>query len=618
MSGYQLPPEDRLIDLRAALKPGITRFLLSPLVPLVERLLCIDKVNLQHAKVRTDEGSENFFRQALKLVDGRYEVDREDLERIPKSGTVVVVCNHPLGGLDGIIMGCLLEAVRPDWKILANSLLCRMRGIGSYTIAVDPFGGPEAAQSNLKGLRDCFKWLREGRLLAVWPSGTVSHYIHSKHRITDPKWAENLAPIVRRSGAKVVPVYFEGRNSRLFYVLGALHPRVRTALLARELFQKRRHPIRVQVGHPISAAHIARFRNDRDLMDFLRLRTYILENRNMAERTTFRFRLKRKPGREEAIAPPVAPVSLRDELAALPADRLLVEHGVYRVYCARCDEIPMTLLEIARLREITFRAVGEGTGMSHDLDEFDQDYLHLFLWNEEESEICGAYRLGPTDEILGAKGLKGLYTTTLFRYKPGVIESLSPGLEMGRSFVVEKYQRKHASLGLIWRGIGAFLVRYPRYRTLFGPVSISNEYRNLSKNLMVMYLKQNSLDPLLAHQVQARKPPRSQYFGKLDKDSFNSAVRDIEDVSALISEIEDKEKGVPVLLRQYLKLNATVLSFNVDPDFNDCIDGLIMVDLLRTDEKVLRRYMGAEGVESFYAYHEVRAGERGAVDGRKV
>jgi hypothetical protein len=209
------------------------------------------------------------------------------------------------------------------------------------------------------------------------------------------------------------------------------------------------------------------------------------------------------------------------------------------------------------------------------------------------------------------RGKGGLYTTTLFRFKPGVIASLDPAIELGRSFVVEKYQRKPVSLGLLWKGIGQFIVRRPKYCTLFGPVSISKEYQSLSKNLMVAYLKEHTLDPVLASKVKARNPARSRNFGSLDRSSFCRSVRDIEDVSALISEIEREERGVPVLLRQYLKLNATMLSFNVDPAFNDSLDGLVLVDLRRTPVKTLQKYMGQEGARRFLARHKA-AQERGS------
>jgi hypothetical protein len=292
------------------------------------------------------------------------------------------------------------------------------------------------------------------------------------------------------------------------------------------------------------------------------------------------------------------------------ADALLAEHDPFAVYAAKAHQIPHILLELGRLREITFRAVGEGTGQSTDLDKFDADYWHLFIWNWREREIVGSYRLGLTDEILPLRGKKGLYTTTLFRFKSSVLSSIDPAIELGRSFVVEKYQRKPVSLGLLWKGIGQFIVRHPRYFNLFGPVSMSSEYQSLSRNLMVTYLREHSMDPVLASKVKPRNPDRSRFFGGLDKTSFRRSVRDIDDVSALISEIEREERGVPVLLRQYLKLNATFISFNLDPSFNNALDGLMLVDLRRTPVKVLERYLGKEGVHRFLALHKQKA-ERG-------
>ncbi|MCD8482550.1 MAG: lysophospholipid acyltransferase family protein [Verrucomicrobia bacterium] len=370
--------------------------------------------------------------------------------------------------------------------------------------------------------------------------------------------------------------------------------------------------VKLRIGNAISPTKLEKFAGNREVIDFLRLKTYILQNREVAEKVSFRFSRPRRKAEPLTIAEPIDKDLLAREISQLRTEHLHAQHNEFSVYIASAKEIPLLLKEIGRLREKTFRAVGEGTNLARDLDKFDEHYLHLFMWNHEQREIAGAYRLGLTDDILNAQGASGLYTTTLFKYRPGVLERLNPAVELGRSFIVAEYQRKPLSLGLIWKGIGQFIVRNPRYRILFGPVSISKEYQALSKNMIVMYLKENTLDPELAHQVKARKPPRSKHLGGLDRHSFNTTVRDIEDVSALISEIEREERGVPVLLRQYLKLNATMLSFNVDPEFNDCIDGLVLVDLAKTNEKTLRRYMGDEGAERFYAYHEIRNSNRAA------
>jgi hypothetical protein len=368
----------------------------------------------------------------------------------------------------------------------------------------------------------------------------------------------------------------------------------------------------VRIGNPISAKRLAHFGGYREIMDFLRLRTYILKSRNVADKTVF-LPDTRKAHTGEPIVEPESVEKLEEELNDLPPEAVLLEHDPFLVYAAKAAQIPHVLLELGRLREITFRAVGEGTGEPRDLDKFDSLYWHLFIWNRNEREIVGAYRLGLTDEILPVHGKAGLYTTTLFRIKSKVLNKLNPAIELGRSFVVEKYQRKPVSLGLLWKGIGQFVCRHPSHCMLFGPVSISTEYQGLSKNLIVTFLREHRLDPELASKVKARHPARSKFLDSLDRKSFKRSVRDIEDVSSLISEIEEGERGVPVLLRQYMKMNASFLSFNVDPLFNDSLDGLMLVDLRRSPERALSAYMTRSGAEAFIKYHEANPGARVSV-----
>ena len=607
----QAPQPHRLIDVESLLPNRWSKALWKGLSPLHEPLLKFEQTNAAYQRLCLKaENPGNFFDHGLETMDVTYEVTDEDRARIPKTGALITVSNHPFGGIDGVVLGHLLTQVRSDVRIMANHLLGQIEPIKPWLIEVDPFGGEGSVRSNLAPMRQALKWLRADGCLQLFPSGTVSHLHARRRQVTDPVWVENLGGLIRRSKGTVVPIYFEGCNSRLFQMLGLIHPRLRTALLASELMKMQGRCLRLRVGNPISASRLAKFQSDESMMGFLRLKTYILQNRELQARTSFRFNFRRRSvAKMEPVAPAVSPALIAQDIAALPLDQTLVEQGEFSVHYARAKQIPNLLREIGRQREITFREVEEGTGLPIDLDQFDRDYIHLFLWNRVESEVVGAYRIGATDEILTRRGRSGLYTTTLFKFKPGVLESLNPALELGRSFIIPKYQRRYACLSLLWRGIGGYVARHPRYKTLFGPVSISKEYQSLSKNLIITYLKEHSFDPILANQVKAKKPPRSRYFGRLDRHSFNTSVKDIEDVSALISEIEHKTKGVPVLLRQYLKFSATMLSFNVDPEFNDCIDGLVLVDLSKTNERILRQYMGDEGLKTFYAYHEVRLSE---------
>jgi putative hemolysin len=286
------------------------------------------------------------------------------------------------------------------------------------------------------------------------------------------------------------------------------------------------------------------------------------------------------------------------EVANIPRSQILVETDEFFTVLAKAAEIPNVLHEIGRLREVTFRQIGEGTGKAIDLDRFDEYYWHLFVWNRTTNQVIGAYRLGPSDEIVERIGVHGLYTRQLFAWQTPFFERISPALELGRSFVRPEYQRTYTPLLLLWRGIGQFLVRHPRYKMLFGPVSISTDYSSTSRQLMVKFLSAYHQSPELAPLVRARNPFRTRPL-RIAEQLVRTTVWDIEELSALVGDIEVDRKGVPVLLRQYLKLGGELVAFNVDQNFADALDGLIVVDLGKTDPRVLERYMGKEGAAAF-------------------
>ena len=315
------------------------------------------------------------------------------------------------------------------------------------------------------------------------------------------------------------------------------------------------------------------------------------------------YRLTRMPAAgSAAVIDEVPRATLEVEISALSPDQRLVERGRFHVYCARAGQIPWALREIGRLRELTFRSVGEGTGRPADLDLFDGFYLHLFLWDEQVGAIAGAYRLGLVDEVLARHGKRGLYTNSLFKFRTGLLDSLNPAIELGRSFVRAEYQRSFAALFLLWSGIGRFVERSPQYATLFGPVSISGRYAPASRRLIVEYLSAYGADTRLARQVRARWPFRDDAGTSAPAGAIRPP-RSLNELSRMITQIEHDGKGVPVLLRQYLQLGGRLLGFNLDRDFADTLDGLIMVDLRQVEKAVLARYMGQQGAAVFRAHH---------------
>jgi len=596
---------DRLIDLTRSLQSPFKKRLLSLITTPLEKLFSIPSLNRVYQNFQTHFDNENFFICALEQLKVDYEVSEEDLSKIPAAGPLMVLANHPFGGVDGVVLGAILTSVRKDVKLLANSMLGAIPELRPWMIEVNPFGGKKAARSNISPMKETIRWLRGGGAIGTFPSGTVSHLKLRGLRVTDPEWTQHTAALIRHTKATVVPIYFEGHNSTLFQILGLLSPFLRTALLPRELVKKADSTIKVRIGKAIPFRNLESIDSDSNLVAELRLRTYIQKNRRLSPRRKI-FRLRRsqaRPVHHEPVMPPVPPDQLEDEINQLPLEHCLVDQKDFAVFVAEAWQIPQTLQELGRLREQTFREVGEGTGTCSDLDRFDRSYLHLFLWNRNAREIVGAYRIGKVDEILARSGIEGLYTSTLFQYDPRLFDRFALSLELGRSFICSEYQKKRSSLSLLWRGIGEYIVRHPHYHILFGPVSISSEYNPISKHLMVRFLKDKKTHTEYSHLVRAKKPHRQKRLKGLDKKAVKFALRDVENVSALVSEIEKDNKGLPILLRHYLKLNGILLSFNIDRAFSHVLDGLILVDLKTTDPRLLKRYLGVEGYQKFKEFH---------------
>jgi putative hemolysin len=525
------------------------------------------------------------------------------LARIPTSGPLVVVANHPFGGIEGLILAAILERVRPDVRVMANYILGMCPELKESQIHVDPFGGGDAGRRNLKPMREAMQWVAAGGALGVFPSGEVSHLTFAKRRVTDPVWSETVARIVRRAKAPVLPMFFNGRNSSLFQGMGLVHPRFRTIMLPRELLKKRGTRIRTSIGSVIPFTQLSKLGGGEPMTAYLRMRTYLLRNgtSHAPEESESSPTVASAKSRHVVIAPESSADAIVAEVAALPADSLLLESGPMRVLHAAANEIPTCLDEIGRLREITFRRAGEGTGLPRDLDRFDQTYRHLFIWHATDRRIVGAYRLGESDKIIASEGFEGLYTHTLFKFKPKLFDQIGPALEMGRSFVCPEYQKTYAPLMLLWKGIGQFVVRHPRYRSLFGAVSISSDYAIATRNLLMAYLRTNDYAADIAKLVKPRNPPSRRGGADIDRHLLQTALRELRDMDALVSAIELDHKPMPVLLRQYLKLNGRLLGFNIDPAFCDVLDGLMLVDLHRIDRVVLYRYLGEENAKGYLA-----------------
>ncbi len=623
-----MPDEARSASRLAIPNPctGVLGHAIAPLLAVVHRALGLhgmERLMREVDRLGPTRGPGEAWGRVLRI---RAETEPGPLAGVPQEGPVVFIANHAMGAPDAIAMAAFAEQVRPDTRFIVNRLLALLPRIGERSFLVDPFGGPEATRRSAAGMRQAIEHLKSGGAVAVFPAGEVSHLTWDRRSVSDPAWNPLVARLIAKSQATVVPVFFHGRNRWSFQIAGLVHPRLRTALLARETLAAAGRTVRFAVGGPIPWSRLAGQGTPEELIEYLRARTYLLRDRpidptrvvNMVEKRTLprdgasgslAGKPKRRPSMMSvALAPvpshPVSPPArFASEIESLGTEAFLLQHRDWDIVVGRRASLPRVVEEIGRLREIAFREVGEGSGKRLDLDRFDEDYLHLFLWDRRKREILGAYRLGPTDEILPKHGIEGLYTHTLFDFGDALMSQISPALELGRSFVRPEYQRHPAALMLLWKGIGRFLATNPRYRMLVGPVSISTADQSMSGRLLMAFLSAGPRLSDFGNLIRPRNPVSLAPVTDFNEARLRRVAADLDEVDQLVREIESNQRTVPVLLRQYLKLNAKLLGFNIDPDFHDGLDGLMLVDLLDCDRRIMDQYMGPDGAVAFLAEH---------------
>jgi putative hemolysin len=557
------------------------------LAALLMEVMKINQVNSLFAKAQPKQGPD-FVDAILEGCGVDIEFDERELKNIPKEGSFIAIANHPYGGIEGMVLLKILCMARPDSKIMANFLLKKIPNLADYFVAVNPFENIDHS-SSISGLKNTLELLANGTPIGIFPAGEVSTFKVDKQQITDRLWHPVVGKIIAKAKVPVVPIYFHGNNGLLFNLLSMIHPALRTAKLPSELFNKQGRTIKLRIGKPINIEEIPEHNNNAKLLNFLRARTYALGTGLEEEKKIFNprnlFKIKKEP---ENIAPEIPASVLEKEVEPLRENyRVWVEKN-YEVFIAPTSNMPNIIREIGRLREITFREVGEGTNKSVDLDEYDIYYNHLFIWDTEAKLIVGAYRIGLGDEIFYSLGKKGFYVTELFKIKEQFMPVLRKSLELGRSFIRKEYQQKPLPLFLLWKGILKYLIDNPRYRYLIGPVSISNSFSKFSKSLIVDYINRNHFDHELAQFVKPRKKFKVD-FSKIDTDLLMAGEDSFKGLDNLISEVETRSMKVPVLLRQYIALNAKIICFNIDPKFADCLDGFLVLDLQKVPQDILEK-----------------------------
>lgn len=555
-------------------------------VIIAETLLRIFNHNQLHNAIEETENDPlKLIDALLDQIDLKYEVLPDDMKNIPAEGPFITVSNHPFRGIDSMLLYKIISSKRKDYKIMASYLLHRIEPLKDIIIPVNTYETAGTGNSSLHGIKAAINYLRDGHSIGIFPTGEESPHIEISKVISDKEWQAAAIKFIRKSGVPVIPVYFHGTRTRLDQIIGKVHPLLSYENLPAELLRKNRI-IKIRIGSPITTKEQISFKDYSHFGRYLRARTYSLGSALRAkEFFSVPKLLKRKA---EPLAEPEPAQVLTDEFNSIRKDYELFSTGVYSVVCAPTIMIPKIFNEIGRLRELTFRQVGEGTNKSIDIDEYDFYFNHLFIWDTSANRIVGAYRIGKGREIIPQYGINGFYISSLFRIRQSFAPVLRQSLELGRSFITQEYQKKAFPLFLLWKGIMFFLLKHPEYRYLIGPVSISNDFSKYSKNLIVSFISKYFTD----HELAAEITPRKRFIVKDSGDSdsrifVDTSEKDINRIEKIIMDIEPGYR-LPVLLKKYLEINGRIIGFNVDPKFNYCLDGLLILDIYKTPPDFIR------------------------------
>ena len=524
-----------------------------------------------------DKNGIEFIDTIIKQLEITLNINSDFLNKIPDKGPFITVSNHPLGGIDGLILIKLISQKRPDIKIFANFLLQKIEPLEEYVFSFKAFKKNIEPSVKISILKSAISHLKQGNALGIFPALEVSGYQPEKQLVSDGLWRYEAVKFVKKAGVPVIPVYFEGNSNYVPQFFKRIHPIFRTIQVQSELLIKKNKEVKVNFGSIISVKEQNEIKDVYRFGRYLRLKTYTVGT-SLELRRHFGVRIKRND-KTEPIAERQPVEAIVNEVNRIKEKYLLFKQKKYIVICVPSVEIPVLLNEIGRLREITFREVGEGTNHSIDLDEYDLYFNQLIIWDEENNSIVGAYRLGKGKEIVAQYGKKGFYIESLFKIKDGMKPVLKESIELGRSFIVKEYQREPMSLFLLWKGILYFLINNPDYRYLIGPVSISNQYSTLSKALIVEFIKANFSNKELSKFIEPRTKFKVQFNKDIDKEvMLEFTEKDIKKFDKFIKDVKPYY-SMPVLVKKYLQQNAKIIGFNVDPAFNNCLDGLIILDL---------------------------------------
>lgn len=577
-------------DFRIAAFPakGWLKILLLLLGPLIDQILGFRKLKKLFDQYKL-EGLEKkaFVKRGLEMLQVDYNINNT-LSSIPSTGPLIIVSNHPYGGVEGVILADYLSTLRDDVKFMANSGLSLVKEMNDFFIFTNPLLTNN--YKNISSIRGCQDHLENNGLLVLFPAGKVSYFRKDKKRITDGEWNRIAAKLSTKLNIPVLPLFFAGSNSKIFQTMGRVYYRFRLLMLTREMMKMKGKTVQLYLGNLLKPEQLKG--SSREITDFLRMQTYLLDPNYIFERT-----IEEEQKKLPDIIPAVPFDLIQKELSSLPLKQHLVDFRNYSVYYGYYKQLQNTVREITRLREVTFREMEEGSGAERDTDRFDETYTQLFIVNNDKKEIIGAYRMGQIDLLLKNNNIKDIYLSKMFNFQGDFYSKMESGVEMGRSFLIKEEQKSTYGFFLLWRGIGEFMVRNPKYRYLYGTVSLSNIYDPRSIALMhrVLVGKTNQVEPVKDIDIKIH-PEVEEYLTKKRPN--------LKELDMLIKSIEPDGIGLPVLVRQYAKLGAQYVSIGSDIEFRNTPGMLLIVNTGEAPAKTIQRYF-TEGTESYLNFKPV-------------
>ncbi len=545
----------------------VSRFNNDIIAKIIIQLKKNNKLNKLYSENSNKNGIE-FIDAVLKNLDIELDILDQDIDRIPKTGAFITISNSSIGGIEYLLLLKLILLKRPDFKVITEPSFHEITPLNELSI-------PIKEKVNFTSSDVVTEHLQNGNPIGIFPAMGQSK-TYSFNTISEGKWKSSIIKFIKNSKVPIVPIFFKTRRLPLNFLNN-----IKFSPLTKSFgnkFENKPKKIKVRIGKPIKVKEQEEFVELPMFSRFLRVKTYALGTK-LKINTFFRPKFIARVHKEEKIIDPIKKELIIPEINLLKKEYFLFDSNEYSVICAPSTKIPNVLTEIGRLRELTFREIGEGTNRSLDLDEFDLYYNQLIIWDNKNEKIVGAYRVGRGDEIIQQYGVKGFYLQSLFKMKKEFYPILQESIELGRSFIVKEYQRKPLSLFLLWKGILYFLLKNQQYRYLLGPASISNNFSKFSQSLIVDFFKANYFDNSLTQFIVPRKEFKIRTNHNFHKDVFiKNTYKDVKKLDKFIQDIEP-EYTTPVLFKKYIQLNAKLLGFNVDPKFNNCVDGLMILDI---------------------------------------